>query len=92
MLLIMKKVIVYSGSYCPFCVRAKRLLQQKNVPFEEILLDDQPEELIALREKTGHRTIPQIFIGDHFVGGFTELAELESKGLLDQLLSGAETS
>ncbi len=88
----MEKVIVYSGSYCPYCVRAKRLLQQKGVAFEEILLDGKDRELIELRERTGHRTIPQIFIGDHFVGGFTELAELESSGKLDELLGGGSVS
>lgn len=82
----MKTVTVYTWTICPYCDRAKALLKNKNVPYTEINLDGKDEELKALREKTGLRTVPQIFIGDHFVGGFSDLSALEQKGELDLLL------
>jgi glutaredoxin 3 len=62
------------------------LLKRKGVAFEEINLDGRDDELQALRERTGLRTVPQIFIGEEMVGGFTELAALDSSGELDQKL------
>lgn len=82
----MAKVILYSKDYCPFCVRAKKLLSDKGVTFEEINLEGQMEKFHELKQKTGMMTVPQIFINDELVGGYTELAELESKGELDALL------
>jgi glutaredoxin 3 len=82
----MKDVTMYSWDYCPFCIRAKRLLDDKGIVFKEIKLDGRNAEMIALIEKTGMRTVPQIFVGDHFIGGFTELAEADRSGKLDQLL------
>ena len=82
----MAKVVVYSKGYCPFCVRAKNLLDGKGVAFEEIMVDEDPELFNELKKKSGMLTVPQIFIDDKLVGGFTELAELESKGELDPLL------
>jgi len=66
-------------------VRAKALLESKGIPFEEVDLTDKPDELIALKNKTGWRTVPQIFIDDQMIGGFTELAALEGEGKLDNL-------
>ncbi len=83
----MARVKMYSKKICPYCVRAKNLLQQKGVEIEEILMDGRYEELAELVAKTGMRTVPQIFIGDHFVGGYTELAALEREGKLDPLLN-----
>lgn len=83
----MTKIQIYTQSYCGFCVRAKTLLQQKGIAFEEINLDDKPEELLELKTRTGFRTIPQIFVGGRFVGGFQELAALESSGELQKLLT-----
>ena len=83
----MKPVIVYSKNYCPYCVRAKNLLSKKNVNFEEINLEGKTDEMMDLIKKTGMRTVPQIFIGDYFVGGFTELNELEKSGELDKKLN-----
>ena len=82
----MSKVRMYSKKVCPFCVRAKNLLNRKGVEIEEIMMDGKFDELAELVAKTGMRTVPQIFIGDHFVGGYQELAELEQKGELDPLL------
>ena len=82
----MAKVVMYTTQYCPYCVRAKALLQHKGVSFEEI--DVSADEV--LREKmvaaSGRRTVPQIFINDAPIGGFEELRALEQQGELDGLL------
>lgn len=83
----MAKVTIYSKTYCPFCVRAKKLLENKGVPFEEIMVDSDPQLFAELKQKSGMMTVPQIFINEKLVGGYTELAELESKGELDSWLS-----
>ncbi len=82
----MKHVKVYSTEYCPYCIRAKNLLTQEKISFEEINLQNEPEKLKALKEQTGMRTVPQIFIGDELIGGFTELQALASSGKLPQKL------
>jgi glutaredoxin 3 len=82
----MAKVEVYTWSNCPFCVRAKDLLNRKGAQFEEINLDGKDNELAQLRERTGQRTVPQIFIDGKLIGGFTDLAALDSRGELDRLL------
>jgi len=83
----MKKVVVYSKDYCPYCVKAKELLKSKGVSFEEIEVDVKPEEMDIMIEKSaGQRTVPQIFIDDFHVGGCDDLYELENKGELDSLL------
>lgn len=82
----MAKVEVYTWSNCPFCVRAKDLLSRKGAAFEEINLDGKDDELARLRERTGQRTVPQIFIDGQLIGGFSDLAELDSRGELDRLL------
>jgi glutaredoxin 3 len=86
----MKDVIVYTTESCPYCVRAKRLLQTKGVPFREFRLDLEPglrDEVI--RKSGGSRTVPQIFIGGVHVGGCEDLYDLEHEGRLDPLLEGA---
>ena len=83
----MKPVKVYSKNYCPYCDRAKALLTRKGVTYEEINLEGKDDEMMALIKETGMRTVPQIYIGDYFVGGFTELNELESNGELDKKLN-----
>lgn len=83
----MAKVTMYSWTVCPFCVRAKNLLLAKGVDFEEINLDGRDEELKKLRERTHFRTVPQIFIGNEFIGGFQELAALDAQGKLDEMLA-----
>ncbi len=82
----MKTVTIYSKTICPYCDRAKLLLKNKGVPYNEINLDGKEQELKALKERTGLRTVPQIFIEDHLIGGFTDLQALEQKGELDQML------
>ena len=80
------KVIVYSKDYCPYCDRAKAMFKDKGVAFEAIELQDNPGEFAKLKEKTGLMTVPQIFIGDKLVGGYSDLADLDRNGELDKLL------
>lgn len=79
----MAKIIVYTTAYCPYCVRAKQLLNQKGLAFEEIRVDLEPrrrEEM--LKKSEGKRTVPQIFIDDVSIGGFDELWALDREGKL----------
>jgi glutaredoxin 3 len=83
-------VVVYSTGWCPYCVRAKALLERKGVPFREIRVDEDPAERQTMLERSrGQRTVPQIFIGDRHVGGFDDLYALDKAGELDQLLGRA---
>ena len=86
----MKSVKVYTTPYCPFCVRAKRLLERKGVAYEEIDVASDDMARAQLAERTGRRTVPQIFIGDAHVGGSDDLHALEEQGKLDALLRNAQ--
>ena len=87
----MNKVMMYSTATCPFCVRAENLLRSKGVTeIEKIRVDLQPELRLAMMEKTGRRTVPQIYIGTRHIGGFDELAKLEHSGELVRLLDIAD--
>ena len=82
------KVLMYSTAVCPYCVRAEQLLKRKGVhEIEKIRVDLHPEMRVAMMEKTGKRTVPQIYINDEYVGGYDDLAALEHAGTLDALLS-----
>ena len=84
----MAKVTMYSTAVCPFCIQAERLLTAKGVTsIEKIRVDLLPEERAAMMEKTGRRTVPQIYIGDTHVGGFDDLSALDRAGGLDTLLA-----
>lgn len=83
----MSKVTIYSKTYCPYCDRAKALFKSKGVSYEEIMLDDKEAEFAALKQKTGLMTVPQIFINDTLVGGYTDLAALDREGKLDPMLA-----
>jgi glutaredoxin 3 len=83
------KVVVYTKSNCPYCIRAKDMLKRKGVNFEEIYLDDRPEEYAVLKQKTGMMTVPQIFINDELIGGYTDMAELDREKKLDAKLGKA---
>ena len=82
----MKRVLVYSTRICPFCVMAKRLLRAKGVDYEEVLVDQDDSRRAEMMQRSGRRTVPQIFIGDRHVGGFDDLSALEHQGRLDLLL------
>jgi glutaredoxin 3 len=86
----MKRVLVYSTRICPFCVMAKRLLRAKGVDYDEVLVDQDATRRAEMMQRSGRRTVPQIFIGDRHVGGFDDLAALEHGGQLDPLLKENE--
>jgi glutaredoxin 3 len=83
----MAHVIMYTTAVCPYCVNAKKLLAQKGVEVEEIRVDTQPQLRQVMMDKSGQRTVPQIWIGEHHVGGFTDLWALDKAGKLDALLA-----
>jgi len=78
---------MYTTEYCPYCVQAKSLLQRRGVAqIEEIRVDEEPRERIAMMQLTGRRTVPQIFIGETHVGGCDDLIALDRRGELTALL------
>lgn len=82
------KVEIYTWSRCPFCIRAKALLDQKNVEYTEYCIDDDEEARAEMAHRAnGRRSLPQIFINDSHVGGCDDLYALERQGKLDQWLS-----
>jgi glutaredoxin 3 len=83
----MKSVQVYTANLCGYCTMAKRLLQSRGISFEEINVTDQDEKRLWLIQTTGQRTVPQIFIGDKPVGGYTDIAALDRQGLLLKMVS-----
>jgi glutaredoxin 3 len=85
----MVKVTMYCTEVCPYCVRAEQLLKKRGVTeIEKIRIDLIPEQRDIMVAKTGRRTVPQIYIGEHHVGGFDDMAELDSQGGLIPLLNG----
>jgi glutaredoxin 3 len=83
----MPHVSMYCTAVCPYCVAAERLLKSKGVTdIEKIRIDLQPDRRTEMMERTGRRTVPQIYIHDRHVGGFDDLAALDSSGGLDPLL------
>jgi glutaredoxin 3 len=79
---------MYSTRVCPYCVMAEKLLQKKGVAqLEKILIDVDPAQRETMMARTGRRTVPQIYIGDHHVGGYDDLAALDRAGKLDELLA-----
>lgn len=85
----MSRVVIYTSALCGFCYRAKRLLKQKGVEVTEIDVTFSPAKRAEMVAKAGQTSVPQIFIGDHHVGGSDELVALEEAGRLDALLEAA---
>ena len=84
----MAKVLMYSTAVCPYCIRAEQLLHRKGVTeIEKIRVDLQPELRVQMMERTGRRTVPQIYIDDEHVGGYDDLAALDRAGKLTPLLA-----
>ncbi|MCX5590158.1 glutaredoxin 3 [Alcaligenes endophyticus] len=84
----MAKVTMYATTTCPYCMRADMLLQDRGVTdIHKILIDREPEQRAIMMERTGRRTVPQIYIGDTHVGGYDDLAALDREGGLLPLLS-----
>lgn len=81
---------MYSTDVCPYCIMAERLLKSKGInDIEKIRVDLAPQQRVEMMQKTGRRTVPQIYIGDTHVGGFDDLNALERAGKLDALLQSA---
>ncbi len=80
------EIVIYSTAMCPYCVRAKQLLQHKGVTFDEIRIDIDRTKMAEMIERSQRRTVPQIFVGDTHIGGFDDMASLDSYGRLDPLL------
>ena len=81
--------MMYTTGVCPFCRMAERLLEAKGITeIDKVRIDLEPERRAEMMQKTGRRTVPQIYIGATHVGGFDELAALENAGRLDELLRG----
>lgn len=82
----MAKIEVYCTPFCPYCIRAKRLLENKNVSYEDIRVDQEPERHDEMIKRSNRTSVPQIFIDDYHVGGCDDLFELEAEGTLDSRL------
>jgi len=83
----MPRITMYSTGVCPYCQMAERLLRSKGISaIDKVRVDLEPERRVEMMEKTGRRTVPQIYIGETHVGGYDELAALDRAGSLDELL------
>lgn len=80
------KIEMYTTGMCPYCVRAKMLLQNKGMKWEEIRVDIDRERMAEMMQRSERRTVPQIFIDDRHVGGFDDMAAMDARGELDALL------
>ncbi len=78
-------VTIYSKNYCPFCIKAKTLLKSLNIDFTEVDITNSPDKIEELSRKSGFRTVPQIFIGEKCLGGFTDIEKLNDEGNLVEL-------
>ena len=83
----MKNITIYTTNTCPYCIKAKALLNKKNAILTEINVEDEEKRNKMIELTSGKRSVPQIFIGDQHVGGCDDLYELDRQGKLDQLLS-----
>ncbi|MGE5737273.1 MAG: glutaredoxin 3 [Betaproteobacteria bacterium] len=83
------RVMMYTTAYCGYCIRAERLLAARGVDdVFKVRVDENPAERITMMQRTGRRTVPQIYIGEHHVGGYDDLAALDRAGRLMALLAG----
>ena len=83
------KVTIYGTRSCAHCTAARMLLTRKGVRFEDVVVSDSEEKLQEMLQKSGRRSVPQIFVGDTPLGGFDELCALDESGELDKLLAGS---
>jgi glutaredoxin 3 len=82
----MKEVTIYTTKVCPYCIRALRLLSRKEIPYKNIDVNKNQELFEKIKKKTGSDTVPQIFIGEEFIGGYDEMKQLKKEGKLDSML------
>lgn len=80
-------VQMYATAFCPYCVRARRLLKRKGIEFEEIRVDKDQGEMRTMIQRSQRTTVPQIFIADRHIGGYDDMAALDQAGKLDPLLN-----
>lgn len=83
----MKDITIYTTRTCPFCIRAKMLLDDKGLTYQEIAVDGKPKLRAQMAEKAGRTSVPQIWVGDYHVGGCDELMAFNRSGQLDKLLA-----
>ncbi|AFJ03150.1 Glutaredoxin 3 [Methylophaga frappieri] len=83
----MSQVTIYSTAQCPYCVMAKQLLDRKGIAYNEIRIDESPEKRQEMMQKSQQRTVPQIFINDQAIGGYTDLVALDRANELDKMLA-----
>ena len=83
----MSKVQIYTTNWCPYCLAAKALFDEKGIAYEEIDVTDATQRMEMIQRAHGRRTVPQIFIGDRHMGGYDDVAALERRGQLDPYLS-----
>lgn len=82
----MTKIIIYTKDICPYCTKAKALLQRKKAQYQEIKITDEKGKEEMIKKANGKMTVPQIFINDFHVGGCDDLYAMEAEGKLDKLL------
>lgn len=80
-------VQIYATAFCPYCVRARRLLKQKGIEFEEIRVDKDAEQMRTMIQRSQRTSVPQIFIDERHIGGYDDMAALDRAGKLDPLLA-----
>jgi glutaredoxin len=81
------KIEIYFKVPCPYCVHAKEFFNSRNLKFEAIDLTGKPDEYVQLKDRTGHMTVPQIFINDKFIGGYSDLKEAYDRGDFKGIIS-----
>ncbi|HEY7888160.1 MAG TPA: glutaredoxin 3 [Steroidobacteraceae bacterium] len=85
------KVVMYTTSWCPYCARARQLLEERGIELEEIDVDATPAARAEMMSRSGRSSVPQIFIGETHVGGCDDLLDLDARGGLDKLLQTGVT-
>ncbi len=86
------EVVIYTTGWCPFCMRAKALLERKGVAYTELDVESRAGLRQQMIERSGRRSVPQVFVGSTHIGGSDELAAAEQSGELDRLLTAAAAS
>jgi glutaredoxin 3 len=85
-------VTLYTTRFCPYCIRARNLLDNKGVAYRDIAVDNDPQLRREMMIRSGRDTVPQIWIGERHIGGFDDMHLLERQGRLDEILTGAGTA
>ncbi len=88
----MEEILLYTKSWCPYCARAKRLLEEKGQTWTEVDVERESDRFAEMMARSGRRTVPQIFIGERHIGGYDDLQALEDNGELDPLLEAQASS